>query len=399
MRSTLSSGGGGGGGGGDSDDDGGDGDGDGDGDGGLNNADHGDCLASCILGALRGCGRAFCGGVGWLERSELLLSVRCGHVDTAHFHCARAQNAVREMARGGARSDGALAARYLHAVLSTRACFEVVTDNDAAMVIANRIAPHHRPVLLVWPRCDPEQLLPRELRRTMPRSRLYAPMGASRCPVAEASQETIDALVSFTAEAAAQVSAREARPAKVKQSAHILTGEYSEARAEVAGLAAAQRDGDFKENSKFARSMMGTEVVLAGWLEKRSKLGQWQARYCEVSSHYLRYYTEKPKQGVPSDGADMRAAIDLLQVTKVEADGDAASGNRSFTIRFRDGSKTEMRVPLVSPADTKAKHGGAAGKKTAAEAALLAADQPPPAQVVSQWVELLSGGGGSAQFE
>ena len=42
---------------------------------------------------------------------------------------------------------------------------------------------------------------------------------------------------------------------------------------------------------------------------------------------------------------------------KIEADGDAATG-RSFTIRFRDGSKTQMRVPLVNPSDKKKGGGG-----------------------------------------
>ena len=103
-----------------------------------------------------------------------------------------------------------------------------------------------------------------------------------------------------------------------------------------------------------------------------------------VGGHHFQHVANVAQQ------QDMRAAIDLLQVSKIETDIETG---RSFTIRFRDGTKTEMRVPLVSPADKK--KGG--GKKVAADA--LLEDETPPAQVVSQWVELLSGGGGSAQFE
>ena len=351
---------------------------------------HGGCFGDCLMGAARALGRAFCGGIGTLERELLLRSVRAGHCDVAHFHCLRAQNAAREMARGGSRGDTELAARYMHAVKSTRACLnQAVMDQEAVLVIANRIAPHHRPVLLIWPRNDPEQLLPRELRRLMTRSRLFAPQGASRSPVAEASSETADAIVSFTTEAAAAVAARESRPAVVKQTGHIITGEKTQASREVAAGAAKASVGEFSEKSKFAQSMLTTEVMLSGWLEKKSKLGQWQPRFCEVSSHYLRYYIEEPKASAgPSNGADMRAAIDLLQVSKIEAD---LSAGRSFVIRFRDGTKTEMRVPLTNPGDKK--KGGKKGAGTPAE------DEKPPEQVVSQWVELLSGGGGSAQFE
>ena len=66
--------------------------------------------------------------------------------------------------------------------------------------------------------------------------------------VAEASGETADALVSFTSEAAAAVAAREARPAKVKQSGHMITGEKTEAAREVAAGVTARLAGDSRSS-------------------------------------------------------------------------------------------------------------------------------------------------------